>query len=496
MQFGGSTLRPNRFDGSASGDFNKFTPGANDDDPLAFSIASNTVNAILWFVSTDALIAGTLGDELVVRSDRLDGPITPTNITAKSQTHRGSFDREAIVAGDAVLFWQRHAKKLIEAIFSFDANKYVAGDLTQRAEHITRGGIVDMAFQPEPWGIVWIARADGTLLGCTYLRDENVVGWHRHPLGGNGAVEAVSVIPGAGSDELWLIVRRTINGQTKRYIELLEDFFPNDADVEDAFFVDCGLTLDNAIDAALTPGAGATAASAEDVPFIAGAAVFTAGDVGRFIRHRYDTGRREDGDIPVYATAIAEITGFVSGTQVTATIRAAFPSLAPVAAKAWRLTVTQVANAHHLEGETVDLLVDGAVHPQRTVVGGAVELDSPAGIVHLGYSARAVVKPMRLEAGAAEGTAQGRLKRIHKIAIRFFRSMGCKFGPDETHLEALEYRTIENAVFDAPLPLFTGDMIVSYPGAYEARGDILIVQDEPLPATVVSLAPQLATYEG
>ena len=110
------------------------------------------------------------------------------------------------------------------------------------AVHIAGDGIVQMAYQQEPMGILWVVTSDGQLNALTYMREHEVIGWHRHPIGGDGIVESVAVIPGSGQDEVWIAVRRTIGG-TKRYIEQLQPNF-EDTDTEDAFFVDSGLTYD------------------------------------------------------------------------------------------------------------------------------------------------------------------------------------------------------------------------------------------------------------
>jgi len=102
--------------------------------------------------------------------------------------------------------------------------------------------IVEWAFAAEPHQIVWAARSDGVLLGFTYMREHDVYAWHRHVT--DGAVESVATVVepdgyGGYEDALWLIVNRTVGGQSRRYLErLMGRTFPT---VADAWFVDCGL---------------------------------------------------------------------------------------------------------------------------------------------------------------------------------------------------------------------------------------------------------------
>ncbi|WP_290494517.1 hypothetical protein [Hyphomonas sp. UBA4494] len=108
-----------------------------------------------------------------------------------------------------------------------------------------RSGIVDIAWQGEPWRVAWAPRSDGQLLGMTYRRDQGVLAWHRHPMT-NGAVERVATIPNpsTGRGQVWMMVQRVIDGETVRYIEYMtephEPTTPNDT--ADYNFLDCSLT--------------------------------------------------------------------------------------------------------------------------------------------------------------------------------------------------------------------------------------------------------------
>jgi len=494
LMFGGAAIRPNRWDGSKSGDFENFTPGVDDDHAVAFTIASDQVNAIRWLAPANKLILGTLGAEFAAGGAGGD-TITPSTVNVRLQTRHGVADvMPALVGSNAILFVQRQGRKLREIAFSFEADGYVSEDMTIRAEHLTRGGLLQLAWQQEPFGILWAVRADGRLLGFTYLRSQQVTAWHQHPLADGGAAETVASIPGAGDDQLWLIVRRTIGSETRRYVELLEPPLADTADPIGAFYVDAGLTFDGAVDATLTPGSGAQTAGSPNVTFTAGSSVFATDDIGREIRYRVvaDPGANP----PVAAIeARAVITGYTTGSIVTATVLGAFPGTAPLPAGSWRLSVTEISGLDHLEGRTVQLLTDGAVHPPRVVSGGAVTLDYPATVIQAGLGFTSALLPVRFEAGPAEGTAQGKKKRISKVTLRLHRSLGCKVGRDTAHLDELPFRDY-GGLMDTPPPLFTGDKEVTFRGNYDTAGDVLVVQDQPLPLTVLAAMPVLSISEG
>ena len=156
-------------------------------------------------------------------------------------------------AGRAILFVQRALRKVRELAYVFEDDGFRAPDLTLVSEHISRSGIVEMTYQTEPQSLLWCTLTDGTLICLTYERDQKVVGWSRHVLGGQSdagtaqtKVESVAVIPNTNgtADELYIVVQRYINGATRRYIEYLKPHWEESNDPEDAFFVDCGLSLD------------------------------------------------------------------------------------------------------------------------------------------------------------------------------------------------------------------------------------------------------------
>ena len=232
---------------SKNADYNNFTVGTGDNDALIYTIASNTVDSIRYLSSTRVLAIGTTGGEFVLTSTN-DGPVTPTTTLIRKYSNYGTANVEPVQVADVTLFLQRGASKIREFKFVGDVNSsgYAAPDMTILAEHITQGGITAFAYQQEPESIVWALRSDGTLLGLTYRREEEVVGWHKHVIGGvfgsgQAVVESIAPLPtDTGNDDLYLIVKRTINSQTKRYVEVLKPFDFGSVTTA-AFFVDSGL---------------------------------------------------------------------------------------------------------------------------------------------------------------------------------------------------------------------------------------------------------------
>lgn len=224
---------------SAVDDYEDFEEGLNDDD--SFSITPTSTNEIRWIAALDSLLMGTASDEWAISSSKVGQPLTPTNFSAKIQTRRGSKDIQAVRVNETILFVDFVGRKIRELTFTDIENKFVSPDLSALAEHITETGITSIAHQRNPDSILWCTLTDGTLLSMTYEREQNVIAWAKHLLGGTSTVVvSVAVIPGSSEDEVWVAVQRTIDSSTVTYIEQMQPrVFGNQ---EDAFFVDSGLT--------------------------------------------------------------------------------------------------------------------------------------------------------------------------------------------------------------------------------------------------------------
>ncbi|MET4807349.1 hypothetical protein [Limibacillus sp. MBR-115] len=426
--FGGVPVLPQRIDGSRTGDYGNFLDRDPDlvvlaDHAVAFTLSAEQINEILWLRSSDkGLLIGTTGGEWVMRPSDLNEALSPSNVVAKRTSTYGSAPVPPEMVANVALFLQRDRRKLREMAFVFEADGFKAPDMTILAEHVTESGIQAMAYSQSPDSVLWAVRNDGALLGFTYLRDQEVLGWHRHTLGGHAdaegikpaVVESVAVIPSVdGSfDEVWLVVRRTINGELRRHVEVLGRPWPGGNNLTGALFSDSGRSL------------------------------------------------RVQSNEPV---------NWVGGLD-------------------------------HLEGQTVSLLIDGALHPQRQVTGGTVELERPItdAVIQAGLPRIARLETLRLEAGAADGTAQGKTKRITKVVFRLFETSGGKAGPSAEVLDPVPISNYRNpsTAMNSPATPFTGDsQAMIWPGGYETEGHVHFQQHLPLPATVVAIFPQVVTQD-
>jgi len=254
LVFAATLSQPQTIFFSKSGDYENMDDGYHetvaDDDAIVYTIASNQVNAIRFMTATRTLIIGTAGGEFAVSGGGTDIAITPTNILIKKQSNNGAANVDALAVGNATIFLQRAKRKLRELAYNFDVDGYLAPDLTILAEHISKGGFKQLSYQQEPNQIIWCVRNDGQLAGLTYQREQQVVAWHRHIFGGsfgsgNAVCDSVATIPTDDSEyQTWVIVKRTINGATKRYIEYIHEYDFDETDDTSFNFLDSQLSYD------------------------------------------------------------------------------------------------------------------------------------------------------------------------------------------------------------------------------------------------------------
>jgi hypothetical protein len=254
--FGGSLKKPLTLHGSQIDDFENFQIGSAADQAFKFTISANESNPVQWITTQSKLLIGTAGDEWALGPQNTDQALGPGNVSARQQSSFGSAYLQARVVNEVVLFSQRQSKKIRELTFSFEKDGWVAPDLTILASHIADLGFAETAFAQQPDAIFWTITQGGILVGMTYERDQNVVGWHRHAT--DGSFESVATIYGGErADEVWLSVKRHVNGQDVRYIERFDPNFRPSFENEDKdhyWYLDCAFRSSGATEVTTVTG--------------------------------------------------------------------------------------------------------------------------------------------------------------------------------------------------------------------------------------------------
>lgn len=495
--FAGATDTPQRIDLSRTGDFENFEPTQADgtvldDSGATTTLSADTVNAIRWMADDEkGLVVGTVGGEWVVRPDDNGGALTPNNIQATRSSAFGTANIRPARVGRAIIFVQRALKKVRELAYVFEDDGFRAPDMTLIAEHITQDGVVELAYQGEPQSIVWMCLTDGSLIGMTYDRDQKILGFHRHELGGYSdayssvpaKVESIAVIPNAEgtASELYMVVNRYINGATKRYIEYMKPFWDDADNVEDAFFVDSGLTLDAPITISAITKASPGVVTATAHPF-------SDGDIIRIT----NVGGMTEVNGKIYKVANKATNTFELNTRADANVDTSAFTTYQSGGQA-RERVTTISGLAHIEGQTVSVLSEGSPVADVVVSSGAITVNETSK-AQVGLSYNSDMQTLRYDVGSRNGTAQGKLQRIHRIIIRFYQSMGGKVGRDSSNLNPIIFRKGGDSM-DTAVPLYDGDVEIEWDGEYTKESLIFIRQDQPLPMTVCAIMPQMDTQD-
>jgi len=389
------------------GDYENMAPGLDQaDGPLNLTINSRDASAIRWLQNYRGIAVGTSSAEGLVTS----GDPSTTAITAKSppqftqhSTHGSAFDGVyPIRVGQSILVLHRHRRRVLEMTYDLASDGMKAPNLNQLAEHITESGIKEMAFADYPIPQLWCVRNDGEIAVLTYIRNEEVVGWSR--IVTDGTVESICVIPSSmagaeGTDQVWLLVARTIGGETRRYVELIKDNREID-NMEDYWYLHCALAYNG--------------------------------------------------------TAISTVSGL-----------------------------------SHLAGETVTCLADGIVLRNKTVSAtGTVALGRSAERVLVGLPYTSILQPCPIQPQGTEGVK----KRIAKLWLRLFKSLGGTIGPDEDTQDVIAMR-VPGQDMDAQVPVYTGDWQMPFAGGAAEKVDIMIRHGDPLPFNVLGIISKLVVYD-
>lgn len=237
LVFGGSVNHPQTIWMSKVSDLENFTSGGTAaNDALKYTLSSTQNNAIQWIVPSAKLMIGTGGGEFSFSLPNNNG----LNVQVNRESNFGSKNSRTQLVGSGVIYTSRDGRKLREMAYSFENDGFISPELSLLSEHLTREGIKEYDFAQNPDGVLWTVMNDGTFCGFTYLKSQEVQGWHRHTT--DGEVKSVCTIEGVDGSEVWFAVLR--NGATR--IEKMAPAFEGDSpnDVACAY-LDSFLTYDD-----------------------------------------------------------------------------------------------------------------------------------------------------------------------------------------------------------------------------------------------------------
>lgn len=238
--FAGFKTDPQRVVATRSGTESDMTYSlpSKDDDRINFRIAATEFNKILHISPLSHLILLTTGSEIRISPQNSDA-ITPSSISARPQSYNGATTVRPLVYNNNLIFASARDGHVRELAYQYQAGGFVSGDLCLRSQHLFDfKTIKDATAQKAPYPIMWFVSSDGNLLGLTYIPEQQVGSWHRHNT--DGVFESCCAVSEGVEDALYCVIRRTINGSQKRYVERMRT--RNFKNLADAFFVDSGAT--------------------------------------------------------------------------------------------------------------------------------------------------------------------------------------------------------------------------------------------------------------
>jgi hypothetical protein len=514
LVFAGTSEQPQAIFFSRSGDYENMDANIGgtvaDDDAIIYTIASNQVNAIRFMTATRTLIIGTAGGEFTVSGGGTDSAITPTNILIKKQSNHGSANVDSVAVGNATLFLQRAKRKLRELAYNFDVDGYLAPDMTILAEHITEGGVSQLAYQQEPNQIIWGVRGDGELIGLTYQREQQVTAWHRHIFGGRFGNATITVTDYANIADGTRIIFTKADGTTTTFTSATSSttgkFHTTSSNNQTATNLKTLIDADSDFTATVSSN---VVTITETSPLSTGfltvkslddSTRLAKTDEGKAVCESVAVIPTDDTEYQTWVIVKRTINGstrrfveYINNFDFTETDNTTFNFLDSALSYSGSAATT-ISGLDHLEGQTVSILADGATHPDKTVSSGSVTLDRSATNVKLGLAYKSILQTMRLNAGSQNGTSQAKTKRIYEITIRLYESVGVEVGESLDNMERIPFRTSSDPM-DEGIPVFTGDKTVEFRGNYDTDGFIFVRQTQPLPLTILSLYPDLQTND-
>lgn len=473
--YGGSTLYPSRIWMTRSNtlyDLGYSIP-VKDTDRIVVEMAARQTERIRHLVPIGDLMVLTDQGEWQLSPVNSD-VITPTTISVRKQSNFGANYTVPVTIGQTAVYVTARGGHARELGYSNDQRGYVTGDLSLRAAHLFDGkDLVDLDCIKSPFPVLWFVSTDGKLKALTYIPDEKVYAWHEHDT--DGTFESTAAITEGNVDVLYAVVKRTINGQTKRYIERLaplQEFGDTEVYLDSSLSGDGTNTTATTMQLSQIGQQGWTVGSTVTVTRSTGAFVST--DVGDYLVVYDATGSQ-------YRVEILSV-GTPTTTALARIVDEIPLAVQDVATTTWAFARNQWSGLSHLEGKTVSIWADGVMQASKVVSGGSVTIDTPAIKVRIGlpYTTTVETLPIALQADAF---GQGRTKNVNKVWVRVQGTQEFQIGPTTSDL--VSSGTLPSGQTD-------GELQVTLLPAWSQDGSIVMQQSDAFPMNINGLTLEAA----
>jgi hypothetical protein len=510
--FGGTNNNPETVEGSKTALPKNMTRSfpSSGDDAVTFRVSGRHANTIKHILDLGELLIFTSAGEWACKGD-VDGTVTPTTVNLKQYSYNGSSSLPPLVVGSNALYIQARGNIIRDLTYNWEVNGYRGNDLTVFASHLLEGyTIVSWAFQQTPHSVVWMVRSDGKLLGMTYVREHQVFAWHQHDT--DGTFESVTVVPADNEDIPVFIIKRTINGNTRRYVErfMSRQIDPDDPDPEDFIFMDSCLHYHgNGAEVTITGGTLWDETEVLTATTYLGASEFYSTDVTTETEfHLYDSVNLEYIRCRILGYTSANVVSIqphktipvamrnvvVQGIRAIKKLSAAFPAS----------STTSWCNLTNLEGKALSILGDGNVvgspnnpnYATYTVANGDVTFDRAYRVLRMGLPYISDMRTIAVDTTQGE-TMLGKKKRVKSVTAFVEKTRGVWMGtkpPTDDAVDPLEGLTElklrDTEGYDEPVDLATGKVDTAVEGTFDDDGSIFIRQVDPLPMSILSVVAE------
>lgn len=474
--------------GTYIGAFDNFKTDANDDSAaLGLEIVSEQVNAIRWLNSdVEALQIGTSGGSFSLSSGTQGLTITATNVKAHKDSSQGAYSIMPKRISNFLYYIHKTANKMFEIVYNYLSNRDMTNDMTKLADHILRdgSGAYEMAYQQSPNDRVWVIRNDGQIAILTRNAEEQIMGWSRR-IGAldsttYGKFESIAIIQqDSQDDEVWVIVKRHINGSVVRYVEYFtEEYFTYQWE---PVLLDCSLTLDSPYDIS-----GAT--TANPVVITAAGHTFSNGDQVKIDKVVGMT------ELNGNSYIVAGVSGSTFSLKTTGNVDVDGSAYSDyLEGGEVRKMVNNVTGADHLEGETVKVQADGqALSGTYTVSSGTLSpaLTDKAAVIHIGLPYTGVLQFLKMNTQSTSGTGQTKKKNIYRSDFRVSQSKSFKISQ-----KGVTFNTV-SMPSSAGTDIYSGDVNnVRFENSFDENTELTIKQDKAQPLMILAAFFRVDTEE-
>lgn len=451
----------NRIDGSKSNDIFNFAPTNPDgqvagNNAIAYTFNAPDINPILWMEPDyHGIVCGTQAGEWLVQATSQNLPLTPTTIQAHRVTANQCANIEPRRTDLTLAVVQSYKREIIEYFADVYSGKFTAGDLTERAKHLTKSYVQEIAYQPETTSTLWARCGDGTLIGCTYKRRSlvssqppDVCGWHRLTLGSGRTIESLAAA--ATADGLLpTIAVVTTDDSGVRHVEFLTKMVEETDDLAAAWLLDDAVTPTSITQSAATASAPYGGLTINGLWHLNGETV----DVSAA---GLDCGRIGDNSTTVQRFTVANGAIFVPyGDGVSS------------GSGDGRFTADYVLS----------------IPTSQIVVGFTYTSDGQ------------IVRPaLPVESGARNGPAFGKTRRTQRYAVQVAKTAGLSIGTEFATLHPVLFKDAAGAALAQP-NTFTGVYRAELDDDYSLDSMLCWRITRPLPALIAAVSGMIHTQD-